>query len=496
MKLTVRRLLLAAAVTGVLTIGLSALAGFRALAIPSQTPHTNNAQTIQWEDDGTKNGLPDDCVPGRAAGTSGAHNHRSAHSFRGFLDGGEPYTASKVWDDRFYMVDQQGLFQCGHGFIQETDANRRPRYIFSDDAGVWDNNAKDVVTEAFQRYNEVISDQPALKVGIEFTHVASGPAEIKLLWKNEGGANCGGEWDPGTKTQTFDSSLNWSFALDPAGIPNDKWHFYSVALHEIGHIVALGHQDDNGDLMKPSVGVPIGGFPGCVPNATPFYQGLDADTKDGVRDLYSIPVEATLTPTPIPPGQYRIVIDCDGYYTGATSLTLTLNNNEVTTIPLTLNCSPGGQARETLNAPSNWNDSKLKYWCDVTKPSAPPPPPLNTLDIPVPPRVELDKWYGLECPSTGVGHPPTPTPGATPTPGGPAPTPIPTVAPGEPRIQLDRNPVGGIAEAPDVDASPLEGTASGGSSSAPYAAIAGAAAAGVVVLGAGGWYLRRRGRAG
>jgi len=55
--------------------------------------------------------------------------------------------------------------------------------------------------------------------------------------------------------------------------------------------------------------------------------------------------------------------------------------------------------------------------------------------------------------------------------------------------------VGGIAEAPDVDASPLEGTASGGSSSAPYAAIAGAAG-GALLLAAGAWYARRRWRAG
>jgi len=50
--------------------------------------------------------------------------------------------------------------------------------------------------------------------------------------------------------------------------------------------------------------------------------------------------------------------------------------------------------------------------------------------------------------------------------------------------------VGGIAEAPDADAS-LEATDSGGSSSTTYAVIAGIAA-GAVLLGAGGWYARRR----
>jgi hypothetical protein len=50
------------------------------------------------------------------------------------------------------------------------------------------------------------------------------------------------------------------------------------------------------------------------------------------------------------------------------------------------------------------------------------------------------------------------------------------------------NPIGGIAEAPAVNASPLE-TAS--PSSPPYAAIAGAAA-GLVVLAAGAWHAKRR----
>ena len=191
--------------------------------------------------------------------------------------------------------------------------------------------------------------------------------------------------------------------------------------------------------------------------------------------------------TPIAAGSYRIVIDCDGYYAGATSLTLTLDNSDVVTIPVSLQCSPNGQARQDFTAPSNWNDSKLKYWCDNTKPVAtPPPPPLNTLDIPVPPRVELDKWYGLICPSTGVSHP-----GPTPTPGGPTPTVIPTAAPGTPRVQFDRNPVGGIAEVAGAEAAALGATESGGSSGTTYAVIA-VVAVGLIVLGTGGWYARRR----
>ena len=55
-----------------------------------------------------------------------------------------------------------------------------------------------------------------------------------------------------------------------------------------------------------------------------------------------------------------------------------------------------------------------------------------------------------------------------------------------------RTGVGGIAEAPDAEASPVE--TGGGSSAATYA-MAGGAAALLVVLTAGGWYARRRLRA-
>jgi hypothetical protein len=52
--------------------------------------------------------------------------------------------------------------------------------------------------------------------------------------------------------------------------------------------------------------------------------------------------------------------------------------------------------------------------------------------------------------------------------------------------------VGGIAEYPDVDASPAAADSSGGSSPPPYAAIASAAAAAAAALVAGGWFTRRR----
>lgn len=51
--------------------------------------------------------------------------------------------------------------------------------------------------------------------------------------------------------------------------------------------------------------------------------------------------------------------------------------------------------------------------------------------------------------------------------------------------------IGGIAEAPDADASSLGATTSSGSSGTTYAVIAGVVA-GAVLIGAGTWYARRR----
>lgn len=53
-------------------------------------------------------------------------------------------------------------------------------------------------------------------------------------------------------------------------------------------------------------------------------------------------------------------------------------------------------------------------------------------------------------------------------------------------------PTGGLAEAPDVDASSLDKTASGEPSTSTYAAIGGAVVGAMMLLGATAWYARRR----
>ena len=465
-------------------------------AIPSLTAHRHDAPHVTWSAAAIPPGDPN----------SIAHQHRSERDFDNAgdaADTGGPYDANKVWDNRNLHINAVSSFDKGHGFIE---APNQPRYCIQ--AGVPANAAARIV-DAFNVWEGIGADG-GLRWGLDFQRVDPCPAdfiEIRVTWgdttaagqtsSTEGQINdCGppaGD-QPCRVWMRFNETLSWDFNVNPAGVGSSDFHFYTTALHEAGHAVGSAEQGDNTDVMYSDQGA------GCLqnlgdPGVGPCFGAIDADSIELARDLYSIPQPtptdtptptptSTPTPTPTPPPgvggvgvNHQMVIDCDGYYAGATSLTLTLDTNVVTTFPLSLNCSPGGQARQTFKAPSNWNDLKLVYWCDVTKPTTPPPPPLlNTLDVP--PSVQLDKWYALSCPSTGTTHGPD------------------DGDPGEPRIQVDLLPVGGIAEAPDVDASALGATASGGSSSPPYGAIAGAAAGGALLLAAGGLWARRRRRAG
>jgi hypothetical protein len=240
--------------------------------------------TVTWADPNTanwQNGVlqnPDESC----------HQHRSSRSFGAFGDRREPYTASKVWDNRNYRVDLNGDFDLGHGFINEFPdigggAACIPKYYFSPTQtdGVtlcnWNPNAQDMITVAFDMWSAVESDRPYLVTGIEFEQTANpAQADVTIYWQPH---NALGEWDPNTRQLIFASNRTWYFPLDPAGTPNDAYHFFTTAIHETGHVAGLGDQNDDHDVMyfQQRRG----------PNG-PCFDHIDDDSLEGIRDLYSI----------------------------------------------------------------------------------------------------------------------------------------------------------------------------------------------------------------
>ncbi len=242
-------------------------------AHPSLTNHVHSGANIQWEDDGTEDG-------------SSAHNHRSNQDFGGDQIFTEPWSIDHCWDNTTYRLDEAGDFDNGHCFIDEGNNVNLVRYRFM--GTNWNANARQRIVDAFDVFGGVVSDGNNLVTGVEFVEVATGAAEIEVFWENQSGAFGGGFWSDANRELRLDNSVNWFFGLDPlegqpGGIQNGEWHFFSVVLHEVGHAVGFEHQTDL-DLMDPTVGEP--------PNVAGhrYFMGLDPDTLDGVRDIFSQPL--------------------------------------------------------------------------------------------------------------------------------------------------------------------------------------------------------------
>ena len=114
---------------------------------------------------------------------------------------------------------------------------------------------------------------------IDFQMVASaGDSDVDILSGNIGGAAGIAQYsytgNPGLSTIldgaiTFSSSGTWSAYVGAGGID-----FYAVALHEIGHIIGLGHVNDPSEIMNPVISTDVLGS-GDIAGAQYLY-GRDA----------------------------------------------------------------------------------------------------------------------------------------------------------------------------------------------------------------------------
>ncbi len=138
----------------------------------------------------------------------------------------------------------------------------------------------DTLASAFDAWEEVAS------INFEYTSNYSS-ADVRVLTGDTDGsagfASYSFDGNPGLSsifsgTITFSDALTWS--PDGSGGTN----FHSVALHEIGHVLGLGHVNDSSEIMNPVISVDVLG---------------DGDIL-GAQILYGTG-ESESPPTPLPP---------------------------------------------------------------------------------------------------------------------------------------------------------------------------------------------------
>jgi hypothetical protein len=305
--------------------------------------HAHGPTTTSWESDGDKGvGIVRHHHPGIPPSENGnsAHQHYMNTGFGGGKRPVSPFSAFGAWIDQTPYIDPTFPFgkqleyqqaHIAHGWI-----GIQPRYRFSGDN--WNANAKTRrakrrIEQAFGLWSQIQAHKSPetnspLKTGFGFRPALEGEdAEILLKWRNISDDNGGGVAVVNSNPLVimFDKSYLWDFRVNGKLSDPNKWHFFSVAMHEIGRVAFLGNQKDV-DLMTPPVGEPIyktpgldQGLPGSYrwdklvdnPGEDDYFGGWhgswddslqqyvyrrikDPDSVDAVKSLYSIPVPGPL----------------------------------------------------------------------------------------------------------------------------------------------------------------------------------------------------------
>lgn len=209
-----------------------------------------------------------------------------------------------------------------------------------------------------------------LETGLAFEMTDSeAAAEILILWSNL--INDLGETRVSRTGNTWNKPMNVTFKSNPGaggwffGYSNtthtNQYHFFTTALHEVGHTLGLYEQDDTDDVMYFQQGL-----------TGPEFDMIDQESEDGAEDLYSIPLPEPPTPKKIhyPENPYAggtvtfdasASIDLDGFivnYTwnfGDDTSTLTETNPIVTHVytrvgvfQVTLTCTDDDGLKSTI----------------------------------------------------------------------------------------------------------------------------------------------------
>ena len=210
---------------------------FPAISPGKNHPHTSSS--ILWEEDGIKDG------------TSG-HNHLQARGHGSAVNLNEqPTDASHCWDDKISRYVNSGTSgnETGHCYIsgKRSIDNRAPTYSF--DGSGWTSQTENLVIDAIDEWTSVIWF--GKDVGIAMFLPGYGEtADISIVWDD---TIADAAYNPQSKVMRFPHGPNfnkWNFSKSKSGIPDDEWHFYSFALHEVGHAFGFEHTIEASSVMN------------------------------------------------------------------------------------------------------------------------------------------------------------------------------------------------------------------------------------------------------
>lgn len=287
--------------------------------------HRHDSLAITWEADG-KTGTdkpvehPNDPAKGGAANPDAGNSRHQHYNAEALTQGDishEPFVVAGVWVNRtnYNFVPEVALPGGGvvkyatakypavpHGFIDESKVDNIPRFRFV--GANWDDGdpktettaekALPQIVKAFETWSALDAKESpvsklALITGLEFRRVAAdAAAEIDVVW---GGTTAKGAFERQINNDgvTTSAVLRFSdtekfFFGKPEDTPANETFFYTVALHEVGHVVGLDHQ---GSVLA---GLTSLMFTAQQSGPRGARDTIDDGSMQGAFALYSVPV--------------------------------------------------------------------------------------------------------------------------------------------------------------------------------------------------------------